>query len=81
MQEGFTTCIYESDSPNAVNLGHRIKEVMEKPFGRVSGPTITLVAGKTPVDLLEFITAAEREKKQVYGVYSYFFPLPARKNG
>jgi hypothetical protein len=64
-QEGFTACIYESDSPNAVNLGHRIKELMDRSLGRVSGPTITLAAGKTPADLLEFITAAEREKKQV----------------
>jgi KilA-N domain/Protein of unknown function (DUF3627) len=62
---GYTEQFYCSDSPNAVNLGQRIKDVLPKTLGRFAGTIITLMPGKSPADLLEYITQAEREKKAV----------------
>ena len=64
-KDGYTKEIYCSDSPNAVNLGGRFKDVLPKEYGRVNGCTIRLVRGKTAQDLIEFIRRVEAEKKQV----------------
>jgi hypothetical protein len=63
--DGFTYELYRSDSPNAVNLGARFKDILPQTYGRVSGTSITLANGKTAQDLLDFIRRAEAEKKSV----------------
>ena len=63
--EGFTEKIFYSDSPNAVNLGNRFKDVLPRAYGRVSGCNITLQNLKCAKDLVDFIASVEAEKKNV----------------
>ena len=64
-RNGFGERIFYSDSPNAVNLGNRIKDVLPAQLGTISGTVITLARGKTVADLVEYITDAERDKKNI----------------
>jgi hypothetical protein len=62
---GYTTCVYRSDSPNAVKLGIHFKSMLPANIGHAAGSNITLLADRTTEDLIRFITAAEAEKKNV----------------
>jgi hypothetical protein len=62
---GFTVCVYQSDSPNAVNLGGRFREALPKTIGRVVWNNITLVPGLTTEHLVNFVRLKEAEKKNV----------------
>jgi hypothetical protein len=64
-RNGYTERFFYSDSPNAVNLGSRIRDVLPSNLAMVSVNVITLAQGKTPADLLDTITRAEREKKNI----------------
>jgi hypothetical protein len=64
-RNGYTERFFYSDSPNAVNLGSRIRDVLPSSLAVISVNVITLAQGKTPADLLDTITQAEREKKNL----------------
>jgi len=63
--QGYIEKFYCSDSPNAVNLGVRIKRILPKTLAVFIGVIIKLSPGKTPDDLMEYIVLAEREKKTI----------------
>lgn len=65
IDRGYTKCVYDSESPNAVNLRHRLKRIMPDTLGDVTGSSVVLVAGKTTQDLVNYIMAAESEKKNI----------------
>jgi regulator of replication initiation timing len=62
---GYTTEIFYSDSPNAINLGIRLKNKLPRSLGAVSGTIITLTKGKTADDLIQYVRKVEAEKKQI----------------
>jgi len=65
VRNGFTERIFYSDSPNAVNLGVRIKDTLPRTLGTISGTIITLANGKSVRDIIEYVSEAETEKKNI----------------
>jgi uncharacterized protein YoxC len=63
--KGYTERFYYCDSPNAVNLYTRIKDIIPSHLAQVRGNVITLNHDKTPDDLTQAIVRAEREKKNI----------------
>ncbi len=64
-ERGFTRLVYYNDSPNAVNLGSRLRSKLPADLGRMSRCTITLTNNGTIEDLLQFIRGTEAEKRNV----------------
>jgi hypothetical protein len=64
-RSGYTERVYASSSPNSVNLGVRMKDILPPALGRVNGTIITLSPGKSTADLLEYIARSENEKKEI----------------
>jgi KilA-N domain len=65
IEAGYTAPIFESDSPNAVNLGARLKDILPESLGLVRGNHIVTLPGVTPEDLAGYIVQAEQEKKNI----------------
>jgi hypothetical protein len=64
-RSGYIERVYASSSPNSVNLGVRMKDILPPALGRVNGTIITLSPGKSTADLLEYIARSENEKKEI----------------
>ncbi len=63
--EGYTSCVYRENSPNAINLGLRVRSGLPSDLGIMAGCNIILMEGKTTEDLLRFVSGIEAEKRTI----------------